>query len=83
MIVQVLKGESYQLTLGHSSYAEIKPSLIIITFHVGCCVMGNPQVKGILLVATLGSREIARAELTAEDNLGVWDLPAGPRWIGV
>ena len=45
--------------------------------------MSNPQVKGILLVATLGSREIARAELTAEDNLGVWDLPAGPRWIGV
>ncbi len=69
LIAEVLECEGEHFPLGHSSYAEVEPSLVVLAIHVRGCVTGHPNVKEVFLVASLGLGHIAAAKLTAEHDL--------------
>ena len=69
LVVQVFERECYELSLWNASYTEVEPCLVIVTLKMRRCVVSHPEIKAVLLVATLGSAEVTRAELAAEYNL--------------
>ena len=78
LIVEILECERDKLTLWYTSHTEIKPCTIVLGIHVWTGITGHPDVKVVLLEATGGLGHVTTAELAAEHDLRLGDLPSCP-----
>ena len=81
LIVQVFERECHKFALWNTGNTEVKPGLVVVSVHMRCCVMGYPEVETILLISALGSWQVSGAELAAEHDFALGNLPSGSLWV--
>ena len=80
LVVQVFESECDEFALGNARDGEEEPRFVVVSLCVRLGITTCPQVIVVFLESSLGSCQIARAKLTAEDYFGVWNVPARSLW---
>jgi len=69
--------------LRHAGNTEIEPSAVVVTLQKGRGISRHPEIKTVLAIAPHRLCQVARAELRAEHDLAVGDVPASPLWVSL
>lgn len=78
LIVQVFECKRQHLAIRDACDTEIEPCPVVVAFEERCRVGTDPEVIAVFVDASLCPCEIAAAELAAEYDLGVRNLPSRP-----